>query len=71
MKIAELISGKGGQDRVSIEGFSVPVAALKKLLNEGYENILFYKENKTLSLWGKTCTVCFSEDHLEKMAGSE
>jgi hypothetical protein len=70
MKIAELISGKEGQDRVSIGGFSLPVTALKKLLNEGYENILLYKENKTFSLWGKNCTVCFTQDHLEKMVGS-
>jgi hypothetical protein len=71
MKIAELLSGKGGQDRVSTGGFSIPVAALKTLLNEGYEDILVYKENKTFSLWGKNCTACFTQDHLEKMAGSK
>jgi len=66
MKIEELISGKNEQDRVSIDGTSIPVKVLKNLLDEGYVHLRPYKENKTFSFWGKSCTACFTEDQLLK-----
>jgi len=64
MKIEELISGKKEQDRVDINRTSIPVKSLKNLLNQGYVYVRPYKENKTFSFWGKTCTACFTEDQL-------
>ncbi len=68
MKIEELISGKQNGDEVSVDGFSLPVSALKKLMDEGYVNIRVYKENKTFSLWGKNCTACFTEEMIRERA---
>jgi hypothetical protein len=71
MKLEELISGKSQQDSVNIDGLSIPVAALKNLSKEGYENMRVYKDNKTFSLWGKTCTVCFTLEQLQERAKSK
>lgn len=68
MKIEDLISQKNEQDRVSIDGTSIPAKSLKNLLDEGYVHVQSYKENKTFSLWGKSCTACFTEEQLLEMA---
>lgn len=53
MKIEELISGKNDNEVIEIEGVSIPISALKNLINDGYVNLKAYKEEKTFSLWGK------------------
>ncbi|MBN2033621.1 MAG: hypothetical protein JW836_10115 [Deltaproteobacteria bacterium] len=66
-KIGELISGKSEQATVDIDGVSIPVAVLRNLSGEGYENLRIYKDNNTFSLWGKTLSACFTlEQFLEK-----
>lgn len=64
MKIEDLISGKDQQENVHIDGVSIPVKRLKRFLNEGYENVKVYTDNRTISLWGKNCTACFTEEQL-------
>ena len=71
MKIEELISGKNDQGEVNFEGISIPISTLKDLVKDGYEHVKFYKDNNTFSLWGKTCTACFTEDQLRERAGSK
>jgi 5,10-methylenetetrahydrofolate reductase len=71
MKIEELISGKNDQGEVNFEGISIPVSALKDLVKDGYEHVKFYKDNNTFSLWGKTCTACFTEVQLRERTGSK
>ena len=68
MKIATLIAGKNEQDRVSLEGTAIPVKVLKNLADEGYVHVRPYKQNKTFSFWGKSCTACFTEDQLLERA---
>jgi hypothetical protein len=70
MKIQDLIAGKGDGDHLDIEGLKLAVPVLKRLMDEGYENIRVYKESRTFSLWGKTCSACFSHEHLSTPAGS-
>jgi len=66
-KIEEVVAGKGEQDSVNVDGVSVPVVALKNLKEQGYEHLRVYGDNKTLSLWGKTVSACFTlEQILEK-----
>jgi hypothetical protein len=71
MKVQDLIAGKGNGDYADVDGFKIPVPALKRLMDEGYENLRVYKESRTLSLWGKTCSACFSEEYLSSLAGSK
>lgn len=71
MKIQEVISGKREEESANLDGLPVPVAALKNLSKEGYENLRVYKGNKTFSLWGKTCSACFSVEHLQERAKSK
>lgn len=66
MKIEEMISGKNDHDEIIIEGFSIPVSALKNLFKDGYEHIVPYKSEKTFSLWGKTCTACLTERQIRE-----
>ena len=66
MKIEELISGKGDQKEIRLEWASIPVSVLKSLMEDGYVHIKPYKENKTFSLWGKTCSACFTEQELRQ-----
>ncbi|MBW2094868.1 MAG: hypothetical protein JRI80_08260 [Deltaproteobacteria bacterium] len=68
MKIEDLIAEKNEDDRVSIDGTSIPVKVLKNLVDEGYVHMRPYKENKTFSFWGKSCTACFTEDQLLERA---
>jgi hypothetical protein len=69
MKLEELISGKDGQKEVTLEGVSIPVSALKRLMEEGYLRVRSYKENNTFFLWGKTCSACLTKDDIFKRAG--
>jgi len=66
MKIEDLVSGKREEEIIQIRGVSVPVWALKRLSGEGYSHVRPYPENKTLSLWGKTCSGCFTEEELKE-----
>lgn len=68
MKIEELISGKNDNEKIEIEGVSIPISALKNLIKDGYVNLKVYKEEKTFSLWGKTCTACLTEQELHEKA---
>ena len=68
MKIEELISGKNDNEEIEIEGVSIPISALKNLIKDGYVNLKAYKEEKTFSLWGKTCTACLTEQELREKA---
>jgi hypothetical protein len=71
MKIEEVIAGKSDQESVSLDGMSVPVAVLRNLSQEGYENLRFYRDNQTFSLWGKTCTACFTLEQIQEKAKSK
>ena len=68
MKIEDMISGKDESEKIIIEGLRIPVSALKNFMQEGYEHLLPYKEEKTLSMWGKTCTGCFTEQEIGQKA---
>ncbi len=68
VKIEELVKGKGEQDRTTVEGLDVPVAALKSLVQQGYEHLRVYKDSKTLSLWGKTVSACLTLDQMQEKA---
>jgi hypothetical protein len=68
MKIEELISGKNDNEEIEIEGVSIPISALKNLMKDDYVNLKAYKEEKTFSLWGKTCTACLTEQELREKA---
>jgi hypothetical protein len=71
LKIEDVIAGKSEQESVTIDGVSVPVKALKNLFQEGYENLRVYAENKTFSIWGKTCSACFTPEHFMERAKSK
>jgi hypothetical protein len=64
MKIQDLIADKGDRDQVSVEGCRASVSALRRLMEGGYEHIRVYGQTKTFSLWGKSCTACFSEEQM-------
>jgi len=66
MKIEEMIAGKDDGETVSVDGFSVPVGALRKLFDDGYVNLVFYKDNKTFALWGKNCSACFTSEQIQE-----
>ncbi|MBL7212195.1 MAG: hypothetical protein ISS61_07445 [Desulfobacteraceae bacterium] len=68
MKIEDLISGKKDNDEINVEGYSLPVSSLKNLLEEGYEHLEPYKNEKTFSLWGKRCTGCLTGEQLRNRA---
>ena len=68
MKIEDMISRKSDNEEIIIEGLRIPVSALKNFMKEGYEHLLPYKEEKTLSIWGKTCTGCFTEQEIREKA---
>jgi hypothetical protein len=70
IKIEDVIAGKGEQESVSVDGLSVPVAALRNLSQEGYVNLRVYKDNTTFSLWGKNCSVCFTLEQLQEKVKS-
>lgn len=68
MKIEELISGKGGGDKVSIGNMSLPVSSLKKFVADGYLHFKPYETERTVSMWGKSCTGCFTEPEIAQRA---
>jgi hypothetical protein len=68
MKIEELISGKGNGDKVSVGGLSLIVSALKKFMADGYIYIRPYEAERTVSMWGKACTGCFTEQEVTERA---
>jgi len=68
MKIEDLIAGKNDSEKLNLEGIPIPVAALKNYMKDGYEHIRPYKEEKTVSLWGKACTGCFTEEEIRNKA---
>jgi hypothetical protein len=68
MKIEDMISGKNDKEEIIIGDLKIPVSALKNFMKEGYEHLLPYKNEKTLSIWGKTCTGCFTEQEIREKA---
>jgi hypothetical protein len=68
MKLEALISGKNDNDQIDIEGSSILVSALKRLLEDGYEHLVPYKGEKTFSVWGKRCTGCLTEEQIREKA---
>jgi hypothetical protein len=68
MKIEELISGKGDNEKIETLGISIPVSALKDLMTEGYLQLKPDPKSKTVTLCGKTCCACFTEQHLQERA---
>ena len=64
MNIEEVIAGKNDQEEVSVDGTALPVAALKALVRDGYEQIKPYEAEKTFSCWGKSCTGCFTVEEI-------
>jgi hypothetical protein len=66
VRIEEVIAGKKDQEEVKIDWTSLPVAALKKLMKDGYDHLTFYKENRTFSLWGKNCSACLTEQQIRE-----
>jgi len=68
MKIEEVISGKGTGDKVSIGGLSLPVSALKKFVAAGYVHLKPYETERTVSMWGKSATGCFTEQEIAQRA---
>ena len=71
MRLEEAIAGKSDQDSMNLNGVAVPVAVLRNLSKEGYENLRFYGDNKTFSFWGKNCTACFTLEQLQERAKSK
>ena len=70
MKIEDLISGKGDSEKVSVGNVSLPVSALKSFIKDGYVHVKPYMSEKTFSMWGKTCTGCFTEQEILERARS-
>jgi len=68
MKIEELIKGRGDNEQVNIDGVQVHVHVLKRMIQDGYTDILHYKENNTFTLWGKNCSACFTPEQLYERA---
>jgi len=68
MKIEELIAGKNDSQNVQIAGVSLPIAALKRFMDDGYTHLKPYQSEKTFSLWGKACTGCFTETEIVNRA---
>jgi len=66
MNIHELISGWNDKEAVNVEGALVPVSALKRLVDEGYEDLMVYKGGKVFSVWGKNRAASFNEEELRE-----
>jgi len=66
MKIEELISAKGDNEQIAVEGISIPVRAMQNLMKEGYVHCRPEPQNKTVTLWGKTCCACLTEGQLHE-----
>lgn len=68
MNIKGLIEGKSDEQEIQVEGFALPVAALRKLTEDGYGKLRAYGENRTVAVWGKSCTACFTDEELRERA---
>jgi hypothetical protein len=66
ISIQDLIYGKHDREEVDVDGLSILIRRLKKLMGDWYAHLKVYKENRTVSLWGKTCCPCFSEQQLRE-----
>lgn len=66
MKIEELIAGKNDRQNIEFAGVSLPIAALRRFMDDGYTHMKPYQTEKTFSMWGKTCTGCFTEEEIVK-----
>lgn len=66
MKIEDLISGKNDRQEISVDGLSIPIRKLKKLMEDGYDHLRVYGGNRTVSIWGKACSSCFTEQQLRE-----
>jgi len=66
MKIEDILLGEKDQGDVNVDGMSIPVSTLKKLMEDGYSHLRVYGENRTVSLWGKSCSACFTEEQLHE-----
>jgi hypothetical protein len=64
MKIEELINGKNDRQTIEFAGVSLPIAALRRFMDDGYTHMKPYQTEKTFSMWGKTCTGCFTQEEI-------
>ncbi len=67
-KIEDVIGRMNDDEEVDVEGFRIPVAALRGLMGRGYVHLKPYRENRTVTFWGKSCSACFTEKSLREMA---
>lgn len=68
MKIDDVISGKNEPEEVNLDGLSIPIKTLKDLKEEGYEYLKPIDDRKTLALWGKSRSACFTGQQLRERA---
>jgi hypothetical protein len=68
LKLDDLIQGKNGESDVDVGGITVPAKALAALREMSYEHLKLYLSEKTISAWGKTCSGCFTQAQLRRMA---
>jgi hypothetical protein len=64
--IKDLIQGSKNGAYISVGSLSIPMLTLKELKREGYERLKVYEQNKTLAIWGKSRSACFTEDKLHE-----
>jgi len=69
MNIDDMVSGKNNNEVITVGGINIPVSALKNFMEEGYDQLQAYEQEKTISMWGKTCTGCFTEQEIREKAG--
>ena len=62
--VQDLVSGIDDREEINVDGLSIPIQTLKRLMGEGYAHLRVYEENRTVSLWRKTCCACFTEQQL-------
>ncbi|MBW2063541.1 MAG: hypothetical protein JRJ03_01285 [Deltaproteobacteria bacterium] len=62
MDIEELIAK--GESEINVEGISIPAHILKKLKEDGYSHLKVYRDNRTITVWGKNCSACFTEEQV-------
>ena len=68
LKIKDYIARRtDDEEEVDVEGFRIPIAALEGLMERGYVHLRPYRENRTMTFWGKNCTACFTERSLREM----
>ena len=67
MKIDDLVADAGGAAEVDAGGIQIPVRGLNALREQGYEKLRPYRSENTVSVWGKTCSGCFTREQLLTM----